>query len=97
MVTRKMVEDRVAALGCTLDLSGSQPIRGDVWAPPGWCFDQDLHSLVAHQDPGCKASEVWSDLLERMETGLIRCDTPNCDTCTDHETGERVRHLRLVS
>lgn len=62
-------------------------------APPGWCWDGDLHALVAPYAPlfgvvpRGREGRIWraearADLLQRVRNStLTPCEDPGCDLC----------------
>lgn len=65
----------------TVEVRRQRPIDLEVLAPDGMVWSgTTLHSLVAEQQPGQKAVDVYQDLVARMQ-GLEKCQDADCSTC----------------
>jgi len=71
----KMVEER----GCRIDVIHTRPhypnhgIEIEVFAPDGYTFDGDIHSMICNG---------WRDVVERLnESRIEKCHFENCEVC----------------
>lgn len=69
-------------LGATIVVNRVDDIEAE--APDGRCWGSDpwVHVLVASRWDDEPLSEVWKDLAQRMEHGVIECD---CQACRERK------------
>jgi hypothetical protein len=83
--TFAQVQRRARALACTVvvhrDREGLEhEVLAD--APDGFVFRAaQVHQLVCTGADGTPLADLYADMLDRLELGVVCCDDPACDVC----------------
>jgi len=89
MSTLAAVRHRIRELGADFEVLRRPPaLDCQVLAPFGRTFEGGLHILVGHQLPGLSVSDIYNDLLQRLELGTFPCDDVACDSCAEGDKDE---------
>ena len=87
MTTRRTVMEKANDLGAEVEVSYYGGITGrgmrvSVYAPDGFVwYANDAHVIVADNNGEGGAAWCWRDTYARMNEGVERCRTEDCDAC----------------